>query len=197
MTWTSCNVRYNNVLQAQGAALQNTQAIVDMITVDQLHLPTPCEDWDVEMLIHHIVYGNWWVAPLVKGETIEQIGDRFEGDILGGNFSNAHTESSASAADAFLAPGALDRPCAVSYGPVTGSVYCGHRLTDVLVHGWDLPMATSGDTRLPPDLVQICIEVALPQIDMLAGSGVFGTVTDPGEAADPQTRLLALLGRTS
>jgi hypothetical protein len=58
MTWTSCNVRYNNVLQAQGAALQNTQAIVDMITVDQLHLPTPCEDWDVEMLIHHIVYGN-------------------------------------------------------------------------------------------------------------------------------------------
>lgn len=90
----------------------------------------------------------------------------------------------------------MERPCAVFYGPVPGSTYCGHRLIDVLVHGWDLAMSTSGDTRLPPDLVQICIEVALPQIDMLSGSGAFGTVTDPGEAVDPQTRLLALLGRT-
>ena len=186
----------SDLAQAHRAALQNTQQILDAVTVDQLHLPTPCEEWDVEQLIHHVVYGNWWVAPLVEGETIDQVGDRFEGDILGDSLSDAHAESAAAAAGAYLAPGAMDRPCAVSYGPVPGSVYCGHRLIDVLVHGWDLAMATGGDTHLPPDLVQSCIAVALPQIDMLARTGSFGTITDPGEAADPQTRLLALLGRT-
>lgn len=85
----------SDLAEAHRAALQNTQGIVDAITVDPLHLPAPCQDWDVEMLIHHVVYGNWWVAPLVKGETIEQVGDRFEGDILGGNFSDAHAESGA------------------------------------------------------------------------------------------------------
>jgi uncharacterized protein (TIGR03086 family) len=181
---------------AHRAAVRNTQGIVDAVTAEQLHLPTPCDDWDVKVLIHHLVYGNWWVGPLVDGETIEQVGDRFEGDILGDDFSQAHAESGASAAAAFLAPGALDRPCAVSYGPVPGRIYCGHRLIDVLVHGWDLAVATGGDTRLPADLVMACIEVILPQIDMFSASGAFGRMADPGDAVDPQTRLLALLGRT-
>ena len=52
----------------------------------------------------------------------------------------------------FAAPGALDAPCAVSYGPVPGSVYAGHRFLDVLIHGWDLAKATGQNTNLAPEL---------------------------------------------
>jgi uncharacterized protein (TIGR03086 family) len=98
---------------------------------------------------------------------------------------------------AFRAPGALDAPCAVSYGPVPGSVYCGHRFIDVLVHGWDVAKSTGQDTSLPPDLVDACWAVLEPQLAALQGSGAFGTPQAVPADAGPQTRLLAALGRNS
>ena len=50
----------------------------------------------------------------------------------------AYDDSALVAAAVFRAPDAMERPCAVSYGPVPGSVYCGHRFLDVLIHGWDV-----------------------------------------------------------
>jgi len=95
----------------------------------------------------------------------------------------------------FRAPGAMERPCAVSYGPVPGSVYCGHRFLDVLIHGWDVATSTGQDTTLDPDLVDALLEVIEPQLEMLVGTGAFGTPLDVGDDASPQTRLLAVLGR--
>lgn len=176
-------------------AVANTQAVIDAMTVEQMHNATPCADWDVTEPLNHVVYGNLWVAPLVGGETIEQVGDRFEGDILGGDFSEAFRLSGRLAVAAFKVPGAMDAPCAVSYGPVPGSIYCGHRFTDVLVHGWDLGAATGGDTELPAELVEACLEITLPQAAILGVTGAFGEGVDLGDEVSPQTRLLALLGR--
>jgi uncharacterized protein (TIGR03086 family) len=89
----------------------------------------------------------------------------------------------------------MDGPVAVSYGPVPGSVYCGHRFMDVLIHGWDLAYATGQDINLPEELVDACWEVVEPQRELLAGSGMFDAVPVP-EGGDRQTALLAVLGRT-
>jgi uncharacterized protein (TIGR03086 family) len=89
----------------------------------------------------------------------------------------------------------MEAPCAVSYGPVPGSVYCGHRFMDVLIHGWDVAKSTNQDTALPTDLVEACWTVLEPQIDMLAGSGAFGEMISVPEDAPTQTRLLGVLGR--
>ncbi|MGH9125787.1 MAG: TIGR03086 family metal-binding protein [Acidimicrobiales bacterium] len=103
--------------------------------------------------------------------------------------------SAAKAAAAFESPGALDAPCAVSYGPVPGSVYAGHRIVDVVVHGWELAVATDQDKRLEPNLVAACSEIVAPQLDALRASGRFGSAGDPPPGVDEQTRLLASLGR--
>ena len=81
-----------------------------------------------------------------------------------------------------------------SYGPVPGEIYCGHRLIDVLVHGWDVAIGTGQDPQLRPDLVAACLEVVEPQAAMLAGTGAFHTDVEIPEVP-PQTRLLAFLGR--
>ena len=91
----------------------------------------------------------------------------------------------------------MDAPCAVSYGPIPGSMYAGHRLIDVLIHGWDLAVATGQSTTLDAGLVDACLAVAEPQTDMIRGSGMFGSAVDVAADADVQTRLLALLGRTA
>jgi uncharacterized protein (TIGR03086 family) len=180
---------------AHAAALDVTGRFVADVADEHWDQPTPCPDWSVRELVTHIVSGNYWVAPLVEGQTIDEVGDRFDGDILGDDALAAYDASAQAAAAAFLADGAMDAPCAVSYGPVPGSVYCGHRLIDVLIHGWDVAKATGQDTALPDDLVLVCFDVLAPQQELLQSSGMFGDHVDVSDDADPQTRLLAALGR--
>jgi uncharacterized protein (TIGR03086 family) len=180
-----------NLPQIHGHALDATGAIVDRIGVEQLDLATPCDGWSVRELLDHVVGGNYWAAELAAGKTIADVGDR-----LGADPQAAYHDSARVAAAAFDAPGAMEAPCAVSYGPVPGSVYCGHRIIDVAIHGWDLAKATGQDTTLDPELVDAIAAIVAPQMDLLSGSGMFGTtvVVDPN--ADAQTRLLAQLGRS-
>src|SRR5262249_14268268 len=149
----------------------------------------------VRELVNHVVTGNYWAAELGSGLTIEQVGDRLDGDVLGRAPVAVYDDSSLLAAAVFRAPGAMEKPCAVSYGPVPGSVYCGHRFLDVLIHGWDIAASTGQDTTLDPELVEACFEVIGPEIDMLAGSGMFGTRLDVAAGGGRQSQLLAVLGR--
>jgi uncharacterized protein (TIGR03086 family) len=83
----------------------------------------------------------------------------------------------------------------VSYGPVPGSVYCGHRFIDVFIHGWDLAVATAQDTTLDPELVAAAYELLQGQADMVRASGAFGTDLSTPADAGAQQRLLAFIGR--
>jgi uncharacterized protein (TIGR03086 family) len=176
-------------------SLEATRAYVAGIGATQWGDPTPDDEWDVRFLVNHVVTGNWWAAELAAGATIESVGTRLDGDVLGTDATAAYDASSVVAAAVFREPGAMERPCAVSYGPVPGEVYCGHRFIDVLVHGWDIAMATGQDPTLAEDLVLACIAIVEPQAEMLAASGAFGSDVEVGPDAGPQTRLLALLGR--
>lgn len=178
-------------------ALDGTGRIVAAIPADRWQAATPCPEWDVRGLVNHLVSGNCWAAELGAGATIEGVGDRLDGDRLGAEPVAAYTASARAASDVFHRPAALDAPCAVSYGPVPGSVYAGHRFIDVLIHGWDLAIATGQDAMLDDDLVEACRQIAEPQAELLRASGAFGKeVTAPPDAT-AQARLLALLGRTS
>ena len=185
----------DDIAQLHQRALDETASVVAGITEGQMHAATPCDGWDVQALLNHIVAGNLWAAELAAGNTIEGVGDRLDGDVLGTDAKGAYEASAKLAAAAFEAPGALDAPCAVSYGPVPGSVYCGHRFVDVFIHGWDLAVATSQDTHLNPELVDAAYELLQGQADMVRASGMFGDDLSVSADAAPQTRLLAFLGR--
>jgi uncharacterized protein (TIGR03086 family) len=176
-------------------ALDATGRVVAGIQADRWQARTPCPEWDVRGLVSHLVSGNLWAAELGAGGTIEGIGDRLDGDVLGADPVAAYVASARAASNVFRRPGALDAPCAVSYGPVPGSVYAGHRLIDVLIHGWDLATATGQDPTLDDGLVEACRQVAEPQIGMLRASGVFGESRPVPPDASAQARLLAMLGR--
>jgi uncharacterized protein (TIGR03086 family) len=181
--------------EVHAQALESARRSVAGVGASQWASPSVCSDWDVRALVNHIVSGNLWVPELVGGKTIAEVGDRLDGDVLGADPLAAYDASAAAAAAAFRAAGAMDAPVAVSYGPVPGSVYCGHRFLDVLIHGWDVARSTGQDTTLDPGLVEACWEVVEPQIGMLAGSGMFGTAAEAPAAAGREAQLLLLLGR--
>lgn len=186
----------SELAQLHRQALVATRHVFAGIKPDQWHLSTPCTEWDVRELANHVIAENWWATELANGATIADVGDRFDGDVLGANALSAYDDSAAAAAEVFERDGAMTASCAVSYGPVPGSMYCGHRFIDVLIHGWDLAVATGQPTDLDPNLVVACLDVVRPQAAMLAASGVFGNDELPIVAEkDPQRELLAMLGR--
>ena len=185
-----------DLLDAHDRALDHTSGYIAAIGRDQWGLDTPCDGWVLRFLVNHVVSGNFWAGELVRGKTIDEVGDRLDGDILGDDAAAVDRASAEAASSAFCEPGALVRPCAVSYGPIPGSEYLAHRYIDVLIHGWDVAMSIGSDPILPDDLVGACWEVVEPMQDMLSSTGAFGDGSVvAGDGAALQTRLLAALGR--
>jgi uncharacterized protein (TIGR03086 family) len=185
-----------DIAELHALALDATGRIVNGVAADRWHDATPCADWDARGLVNHLVAGNRWAAELAAGGTIESVGTRLDGDVLGDDPAAAYAASAAAAAAVFRRPGALDAPCAVSYGPVPGSVYAGHRFLDVLVHGWDLAVATGQDYTLDPELMKSCQQVIEPQLEAFRSAGALAPQVAVQDDASAQTRFLAMLGRT-
>jgi uncharacterized protein (TIGR03086 family) len=176
-------------------AQQHFGGLVHEIGDDQWTAPTPCSDWDVRALVNHLVYEARWAVPLLEGQTIEQVGDRFDGDLLGEDPKRAYDEALAATSAALAEPGALDRTVHLSYGETPAAGYLTQLAGDFVIHGWDLARALGADETIDPDLVDWVYAEAEPQADMLAASGLFGARLDVPADADAQTTLLALFGR--
>src|SRR5947209_19569276 len=117
----------SDIAELHALALDHTGRVIAGIASDRWQGDTPCAGWDVHALLNHLVAGNLWAAELGAGGTIEDVGDRLDGDLLGADPAASYATSAAAAAATFRRPGAMGTPCAVSYGPVPGAVYAGHR----------------------------------------------------------------------
>lgn len=171
--------------------------LVHQVRADQWHLPTPCSDWNVRDLVNHVTGEALWTPPLLAGSTIADVGDRFDGDVLGANPSGAWDVAAAEARAAVTAPGALDRTVHLSFGQTPASEYVSQLFADHLVHGWDLAEAIGADTRMDSRLVAACATWFDTVEPLYRQAGVIGPrpAVDPG--ADPQTALLARFGRSA
>lgn len=168
---------------------------VSRIGADDWHRPTPCAEWDVRTLVNHLVNENRWTPELVAGRTIEEVGDRFDGDLLGDDPHGAWQESLDEAVAAFAAPDALDRTVHLSFGDFPGREYLSQLTTDLTVHAWDLAKAIGDEDTIEAELVTFVWELWEPRRDMVRASGVFGDEVAVADDADRQTKALALLGR--
>jgi uncharacterized protein (TIGR03086 family) len=169
--------------------------LVRSIDDAQWTAPTPCTDWDVRALVNHLVYEARWAPPLLQGETIEQVGTRFDGDLLGDAPQASYDGALGEAVAAVHEPGALERTVHLSFGDTEAAEYVTQLTGDFVVHGWDLARAIGADERIDPELVDFVQRSAEPQAELLAASGLFDPPLPVAEDADPQTKLLAMFGR--
>jgi uncharacterized protein (TIGR03086 family) len=168
---------------------------VEAISGDQWSLPTPNPEWDVRALVHHLVYENVWTPPMMEGRTMEEVGDRFEGDILGDDPKVAFTESSRVAVDAVAEPGAMERTIHLSFGDYPGSEYTMQLAADHLIHAWDLARAIGADERLDAELVSALRGWFESREEFYRQAGVIGPRQEIPDGVDEQTTLLAMFGR--
>jgi uncharacterized protein (TIGR03086 family) len=170
-------------------------AHVGQIRDDQWEGDTPDSEWNVRDLVSHVLSENLWAPPLFAGSTISEVGDRFDGDVLGPDPHGAWRAASAHALAAADAPGAMDRTVHLSFGDFPGREYALQLFADHLIHAWDLARAIGADERLDPALVEGCTTWFAALEDAYRSAGAIAGRPPVPDGADAQTRLLAMFGR--
>ncbi|MHB8717825.1 MAG: TIGR03086 family metal-binding protein [Candidatus Dormibacteria bacterium] len=168
--------------------------LIDGVRPDQWTSPTPCEAWDVRNLVDHMVLGTIVFDAILRRTAPP---DR-SADHLGEDPPGAFRAAAGSFVEALSAPGALTATYPTFLGDQSGESIAGMRITEYLVHGWDLARASgqSPDT-LPADLAEASLAAIRPRLDGVdrAEMSFFGAAKDAPAGAPAIDRLAAYLGR--
>lgn len=170
-----------------------SRVVTDLPLDGEWDRPTPCTEWSVRDLLNHLTAEHLWVPHLLRGETLEQVGSRYDGDVLGddpmGSWRRAITAS-------VLAWGQADADGRVhtSMGLMPTGEYANQMLVDLTVHAWDLARAVGVRPHLVPDAVEAALVYEKPRVGAGEVPGIFAAPlqTDSESRVD---QLAALLGR--
>jgi uncharacterized protein (TIGR03086 family) len=184
-----------DLLEAYRHSLAEFTDRVAQIDPDQWNAPTPCQDWNLRTLVNHVVAEDRWTVPLLAGATIEKVGHRFDGDVLGADPIVSARQAAAEASLAVGEGGALDRTVHLSYGDTPAREYVYQLTTDHLVHAWDAAVAIETEPRLDARAVHETFTWFTEHEDSYRRAGLVGPrVKMPADASE-QDRLLAAFGR--
>lgn len=175
-------------------AVDQWRVRVEGVGEEQWQRPTPCEEWDVRALVQHVVAEDLWTVPLVDGATMAQVGDRFEGDVLGRTPPEAAARAAEEAVSAVARRLPEEPVVHLSFGDAPIGEYVGQLAADHLVHAWDLAAATGQERTLDPELVDEVASWFAAREAFYREAGVIGPRLEVG-GDDPQSRLLVAFGR--
>lgn len=166
---------------------------VDAVPDDAWTAQSPCEDWTVRDVVAHLTAEHLWAPHLLRGESVEQVGDRYDGDVLGADPPAAW----AAAREASMAAWAQTDPAfevQLSSGASPASEYAEQMLLDLTVHAWDVARGAGLSERLDPACAEHVLGYVRRHHDELSSASIFGPAVDT-RSDESQDQLLALLGR--
>jgi len=110
----------------------------------------------------------------------------------------AHCASATAAQGTFSEPRALIRIYQLPIGEIPGTAFIELRTSDLLVHAWDLAIATGQPTELDPELAEYTLAFSRQMMSRpgLRGDGrPFGEEQPVGDERTAADRVAAFLGR--
>jgi uncharacterized protein (TIGR03086 family) len=158
--------------------------------------PTPCADWDVRTLVNHVVYEDVWAVPLMEGAKVDEVGDRFEGDLLGDDPIRAADAAGQAAITAAASAIVAGRTVHLSFGDNPAEEYTYQLAADHVIHGWDLAVAIGGDTSMDDDMVAPLASWFAEREELYRSAGAIGErPASGGEPGNAWHELLLGFGR--
>jgi uncharacterized protein (TIGR03086 family) len=145
--------------------------------------------------VNHVAGEDRWTKPLVDGMTIAEVGDAFDGDLLGDDPKSSATaaadEALTSVAERLPAGGKVH----LSYGDEDIEEYISQLVADHLIHGWDLAVATGQQRGLDADLVAEVAAWFRNREEIYRSSGAIAARPEATSPGNPQADLLIAFGR--
>lgn len=180
-------------------ALTEFSSLVRGVRDDQWDAPTPCPDWTVRDLINHMAGGHLLISPMLDGAPRpepEEIARRRSIDFLGAEPVASFDASADRIVEAFSRPGALEQPMEMPLGVVPGATVLDLRLTETIVHGWDLATATGQAAQFSDESIAQALAFSRRALaDLPPGNRAFGPAVTPPNGVTPLHELVSLLGR--
>ncbi len=161
---------------------------------EDLENETPCQGWNVQALISHVVLGDAAVPLLFSGKPLDGT-MTIDTSILGPNPVATWRGTALAAIEALRAPGAMEQMVDHPAGKRPGSVVARFRLVDLLGHSWDLATAIGIEVEIPEALADAALDFLYPLLDQIKDSQVFAAPIAPPADSSAVLRLLGLLGR--
>jgi len=172
-------------------ALDATGQLIATVPAARWADPTPCPGWTVRDLVGHLVAGNARFAGAFGSAGPGRLDLTAETDLLA-----AYRSSAAALLEAVGQPGALDKIVTVPFGAVPGIVALHLRITEVLVHGWDLARATGQLVAFSEDVAEQELAFSRAKLsDIPPGRSPFAPPQPVAADAPAIDRLAACLGR--
>jgi uncharacterized protein (TIGR03086 family) len=187
----------SDLLELFNMGLAEFGARVRRVGADQWTASTPCSEWDVRMLVDHVVDEQVWAPPLMAGHELEPSAAIVESAkrALGDDRVAAWDTAALASSRAFGEPGALDRPVWLSRGATPATEYLNEMVFDLALHSWDLGAAIGVDDPLPDELVQFGLATVEQMGGDLSFTGAFDAPVAVSADAPAEARLVGLCGR--
>ena len=172
-------------------ALDGAKRLVGSLQPADLKKPTPCEGWDVQALVTHMVGTNRRFATALKGEQAAAAAP------AGDDLKAAYLASADEGLQAWRTPGAFDRMLTLPSGEVPAATGIGMIFVDQLIHTWDLAKALGRDEPLPEDLATTALELSRARMtpDRRGPGKPYGPEIQVASDRPIQDRLAGFLGR--
>lgn len=167
------------------------QKVVDGVQADQLSASTPCEEWNAQQLLSHLIGGQRIVAASVRGDDLDYSVDFADTPDLSGAFAAAHADAAAA-----LASVDADQTINLPWGEMRADALAGIMASDNYVHAWDLAVATDQDRNFDADLGGKLLAGARQMISPeMRQPGFFGAEVAVADDAPVADQLAGFLGR--
>jgi len=176
-----------------------TEPIVDAVRPDHLALATPCAEWDVRVLLNHLL-GTLALGAALLGDTEPPVATGPGGlpaeDLVTGTDLGPAYRAGVDTLLAAAAGDALHRTHATPFGELPGVAVAGFTTLDIAVHGWDLATAIGHKPVLGDELAEPLLELAHATLAGDMRGGRIGPEVAVPAGASTTDRLVGFLGRT-
>lgn len=186
-----------NPLQHLEGALNQCAEVIGAISANQAGWPTPCGEWTVQDLLHHLVVHDLHKYTLMaRGNNIDPLGSH---NTVGADWSTRFTDGAALLLRTWHAADLNAQVALPGGGEAPLRSRIGLQITEFTVHSWDLVKATGVPVILDPVLAEQSLAWAqrmLKPEHRGAERGIGPEVRVP-LAADSYTKLAGWFGRGS
>ena len=180
---------------------QALKVVIDQIRDDQWDQTVPdgmtprLPGSTLRTVVNYHAYDDAWVPDVLEGKTIEDVGTRWDGDLLGDHPKLNFTSIVETAVMTVGGFDDLDRTVHLSYGDYPAREYLKHITYFRGLRVYDIAKFIGADPTMPDNLVQGLWDHIAPEAEQWRQMGVFGAAVEVPQSAPLQDRLLGLTGR--
>jgi uncharacterized protein (TIGR03086 family) len=178
---------------------QELRKVINQITDGQWELDMPPGSSRIPMKLRATVqyhtYDDAWVPDVLDGKTAQDVGEIYEPLRDSEDVIAKYNEYNQRAIDSVQNFTDLERLVHLSYGDFPAKEYLQHIISFRAFRCYDIAQLIGVSTAMDPSFVQALLEEFSPVIEGYRQMGVFPPALPVAEDADPQTKLLAMVGR--